>query len=339
MSKRYSRQELFSPIGASGQAKIRNKHVLVLGCGALGSSLTEMLVRAGICHLTIIDRDYVEISNLQRQNLFTEADAHERQPKVVAAEKRLRAINSDVNITAILADATVPLLRELLTDVDLIMDATDNFETRMILNDLSQQLKIPWIYGACVGSVGMSLTILPGKTPCLNCLLQAIPVQGLTCDTGGIISPAVQMTVAHQISEAMKILVEDFEALRGDYLYFDLWRNEIRCIRVDKVKNEHCLSCGKEASYPFLATENQMSTTVLCGRDTVQIRPAKEVTIDFVQLGELLTKAGFAVSTNPFLLSVQLERERMVIFKDGRAMIHGTKDIAHAKTIYHQFLS
>ncbi len=338
MSERYSRQELFAPIGKAGQEKIKYKHVLVLGCGALGSSLTEMLVRGGIGHLTMIDRDYVEMSNLQRQNLFTESDALERQPKAIAAKKRLLAINSDVRMTAIVADATVPMLEELLPDIDLIIDATDNFETRMILNDLSQQFMIPWIYGACVGSVGMSFTILPGKTPCLNCLLNAIPMQGMTCDTGGIISPAVQMTTAHQVSEAMKILVEDFDALRGDYLYFDLWRNESKTIRVGKVKNKDCLSCGEKPSYPFLAKENQMKPTVLCGRDTVQIRPARETEIDFTKLSEQLEKAGFDVSINPFLLSVQFETERMVIFKDGRAMVHGTKDIAHAKTIYHRFL-
>ena len=211
MSDRYSRQILFSPIGIEGQDKIRSKHVLIIGAGALGSGNAEMLTRAGVGKLTIVDRDYVEESNLQRQQLYTERDVEQKLPKAAAAEKRLREINSDVHIEAVIGDANPEKLAELAQGKDLIIDSTDNFETRLAINDISQKLNIPWIYGACVGSYGMSFTIIPGKTPCLNCLLKTIPIQGMTCDTVGIISPAVGMVVAHQTAEALKVLVEDWE--------------------------------------------------------------------------------------------------------------------------------
>ena len=241
MSDRYSRQVLFSPIGKEGQAKIRPKHCLIIGAGALGSGNAEMLTRAGIGKLTIVDRDYVEESNLQRQQLYTEQDVEQKLPKAAAAEKRLRAINSEVEIHAIIGDANPEKLDELVKGVDLIIDSTDNFETRMAINDISQKYKIPWVYGACVGSYGMSFTIIPGKTPCLNCLLKTIPMQGLTCDTAGIISPAVGMVVAHQIAEALKILVEDWDAVRPSFVSFDLWRNQYSSIKMSKAKDERLL--------------------------------------------------------------------------------------------------
>ena len=251
MSERYSRQILFPRIGKSGQAKISSKHVLIIGAGALGSGSAEMLTRAGIGKLTIIDRDYVEESNLQRQQLYTEEDVRERLPKAAAAELRLRAINSDVEIRGLIGDATPELMEELVAcKVDLIIDATDNFETRMVINDISQKFKIPWIYGACVGSFGMCFTIMPGVTPCLNCLLRAIPLQGMTCETGGIIAPAVGMVIAHQTAEALKILAEDWDAVRTAFVSFDLWRNQYTTMKMSKAKDAGCLSCGEP---PYLS--------------------------------------------------------------------------------------
>jgi molybdopterin/thiamine biosynthesis adenylyltransferase len=336
MQDRHSRQELFPPIGKEGQAKISSKHVLLIGAGALGSGNAEVLTRAGVGRLTIIDRDYVEASNLQRQQLYTEEDVLEKLPKAAAAEKRLRAIDSSAQITAIIGDANVTMLEELLDDVDLMIDATDNFETRMMMNDLSQKYQIPWIYGACVGSFGMSFTILPGQTPCLNCLLHSIPIQGMTCDTGGIIGPTVQMVIAHQSAEALKILVEDWEALRTGFVSFDMWRNQYTTMKMSRAKKAHCLSCGENPTYPYLDSENQMKTTVLCGRDTVQIRPPKEQQLVLGELAERLKRSGYEVKGNPYLLSVEWEEHRLVIFNDGRALIHGTKDLTHAKTIYHK---
>ena len=338
MDERYSRQVLFPGIGKTGQEKIRSKHVLMIGAGALGSGNAEILTRAGVGKITIIDRDYVEASNLQRQQLYTEEDVAQKLPKAAAAEKRLKAINSEVEIAAIIGDATPLLLEELVDGVDLIIDATDNFETRMTINDVSQKYTIPWIYGACVGSFGMSFVILPGKTPCLNCLLRTIPLQGMTCDTAGIIAPTVQMVISHQTAEALKVLVEDWDAVRTSFVSFDLWRNQYTSLKMSKARVAGCLSCGEERTYPYLDHENMMKTSVLCGRDTVQIRPSKQGEISLEKLSGQLTSLGYVVKGNPYLLSVEMGVERMVIFNDGRALIHGTKDITHAKTIYHRIL-
>lgn len=337
-NERYSRQILFPGIGKEGQEKISQKHVLIVGAGALGSGNAEVLIRAGIGKLTIIDRDYVEASNLQRQQLYTEEDVAEKLPKAAAAEKRLKAINSDVEITAIIGDATPEVLEDLVQKVDLIIDATDNFETRMAMNDASQKYRVPWIYGACVGSYGMSFTIIPGRTPCLNCLLRSIPLQGLTCDTGGIIGPAVQMVIAHQTAEALKILAEDWDAIRTTFVSFDLWRNEYTTMKMGKAKYAGCLSCGEEPTYPYLEKENMTKTTVLCGRDTVQIRPSIPGEFSLADLAGRLRSAGYTVKGNPYLLSVELGAERMVVFKDGRALIHGTKDLTHAKSTYQRIM-
>lgn len=336
--ERYSRQILFPHIGKEGQEKIRQKHVLIIGAGALGSSIAEMLVRAGVGKLTIVDRDYVEFSNLQRQQLYTERDVEARMPKAEAAKLRLSEINSEVSITAVVTDATPQKMEEWASKADLIMDATDNFETRMVINDLSQKYQKPWIYGACVGSTGMSFTIIPGVTPCLNCLLKSVPIQGLTCDTGGIISPAVQMAVSHQVAEAMKILVEDYDAVRTTLIFFDLWQNQYQAIKVGKAKKDDCLSCGQHPTYPFLEADNATKTTVLCGRDTVQVRPPRSMEVDFESLAGQLRQSGYEVQANPFLLSVQWGEDRMVIFKDGRALIHGTKDMSHAKSLYQKVM-
>lgn len=317
---------------------MREKHVLIIGAGALGSGSSEILTRAGVGKITIVDRDYVEASNLQRQQLYTEEDVAEKLPKAAAAEKRLRAINADVEIRAIIGDATPEMMEELAAGVDLMLDATDNFETRMMMNDISQKYKIPWIYGACVGSFGMSFSIIPGKTPCLNCLLRTIPLQGMTCDTGGIISPAVQMVIAHQTAEALKMLVEDWEAVRTSFVSFDVWRNQYTSMKMSKAKFAGCLSCGEERTYPYLDHENMTKTTVLCGRDTVQIRPSTPGQISLEQLASQLSGLGYAVKGNPYLLSVEIGEERMVIFKEGRALIHGTKDLTHAKSLYQRIL-
>ncbi|MFB6466292.1 thiazole biosynthesis adenylyltransferase ThiF [Cytobacillus sp. Hz8] len=338
MQERYSRQTLFAPIGLSGQAKIRSKHALIIGAGALGSGNAEILVRSGIGKLTIIDRDYIEASNLQRQQLYTEKDVEDKLPKAIAAKKRLQEVNSDVEVDAIVGDATPEVLEQYGQNVDLILDATDNFETRMAINDISQKYQIPWVYGACVGSFGMSFTIIPGITPCLNCLLKTIPIQGMTCDTGGIIAPAVQMVIAHQAAEALKVLAEDWNAIRQTLVSFDLWRNQYTAIKVSKAKDEHCLSCGSNPTYPYLAKENLTKTAVLCGRDTVQIRPPKKIMIQLQQLADKLQQLGYEVKGNPYLLSVDIEEKRMVIFQDGRALVHGLKNEDQAKSIYQRLL-
>ena len=337
MENRYSRQQLFSLIGERGQNFIRQKHVLIVGLGALGSASAEALVRAGIGELTIIDRDYVECSNLQRQQLYHEEDALKKLPKAIAAYNRLSQINSDVKINAHIMDVRADNLEGLLNHVHVIIDATDNFDIRFILNDFSQKYKIPWIYGSCVGSFGVSYTIIPEVTPCLHCVLKAVPMTGVTCDTAGIISPAVQMVVAYQIAECMKILVEDYSSLRDTYIAFDLWNNQHHAISVKKLKDENCSSCGNNPTYPFLSYEWQTKTEVLCGRNTVQIRPPRKMSMNFSFLQSKLEKLG-EVKRNPYLLSLQLNEMTMVFFQDGRVFVHGTNDMLQAKNLYYKVL-
>lgn len=337
MIERYSRQQLFTHIGDKGQEKIRNKHVLIVGAGALGSASAEAFVRAGIGKLTILDRDYVEWSNLQRQQLYSEKDAAEKLPKAIAARNRLKQLNSEVQIDAFVMDARADNMAALLGDVDIIIDAADNFEIRFVINDLSQKYDIPWIYGSCVGSYGACCTILPGKTPCLHCVLKTVPITGATCDTVGIISPAVQMVAAYQVAEAFKILVEDFSALRSTFLTFDLWSNQHYAINLEKVKTDNCPSCGTHRTYPYLSYEHQTKTEILCGRNTVQIRPPHHIHYDFDRLEEQLKKHG-KVDRNPYLLSCRINDYRLVIFHDGRVFVHGTNEIQKAKMMYYRLL-
>lgn len=336
--ERYSRQLLFKKIGEEGQRKLMNGHVLVIGAGALGTGNAEILVRAGVGTMTIVDRDYVEYSNLQRQQLYAEADATNRLPKAVAARQRLLDINSEVDIRSYVMDATANELKQLVSGVDLIIDATDNFETRLVINDISQKYNIPWIYGACVGSYGLSYMVIPGKTPCFNCLLNTVPLGGATCDTAGIIAPAVHMVVAYQTAEAIKWLTGDHDALRSELVSFDVWTNQHASIRVNWLKKEDCPSCGKDAVHPYLSQKHLSKTVVLCGRDTIQIRPPHQMERDLEQLSALLSREGGVVEANPFLVSYSFGEHRMVFFKDGRVLVHGTNDIAQAKSLYHRYL-
>ncbi|MDA1810125.1 molybdopterin-synthase adenylyltransferase MoeB [Bacillus sp. HSTU-bmb18] len=335
MAERYSRQQLFKPIGDRGQEKIRNKHVLIVGAGALGSASAESFVRAGIGKLTIIDRDYVEWSNLQRQQLYSEQDVREKLPKAIAAKNRLEKLNSEVQIDAFVMDACAENLEGLLENVDVIIDATDNFDIRFIINDLSQKYNIPWVYGSCVGSYGMSYTIIPQETPCLHCVLKNVPVTGVTCDTAGIISPTVQIVAAYQVAEALKILVEDFAAIRKTFFMFDIWSNQNHFIKLGKIKTDDCPSCGLNRTYPYLSYENQTKVAVLCGRNTVQIRTVESRQYNFDDIEKVLNKLG-KVDRNPYLLSCQLDEYRVVIFRDGRVFIHGTNDILKAKQLYYR---
>lgn len=271
------------------------------------------------------------------KELYEEEDAKQRIPKAVVAKRRLNQINTDVEIQAFVQDASASEIEAFVKDVDLIVDATDNFDTRMILNDISQKYQKPWIYGACVGSYGISYTIIPGKTPCLNCLLDSVPIGGLTCDTAGIISPTVQMVVAYQVSEGLKILVEDYESLRKKLVSFDLWSNQHTSISVDKLKKANCPSCGQKPIYPYLDYRNQTKTALLCGRDSVQIRPPSPVELDLEKLAQTLSKLDGKVERNPYLVSFIVGNHRLVMFKDGRALIHGTKEIEVAKTLYYRY--
>ncbi|WP_107838703.1 MoeB/ThiF family adenylyltransferase [Metasolibacillus meyeri] len=337
MHDRYSRQQLFQPIGQLGQQQLQQKHVLIVGVGALGSASAEALVRAGVGKLTLVDRDYVEWSNLQRQQLYTEQDAENKIPKVIAAQQRLQQINRDVLIDVHILDAYTAQFTTLLAGVDVMIDATDNFDIRFFLNDLAQKHHIPWVYGSCVGSYGATYTIVPKVTPCLHCLLSAIPNTGATCDTVGIISPTVQIVAAYQVAEVLKILVGNMATLRKSYLTFDVWQNQHYEINVNKIRQSDCPSCGTNPTYPYLAYENQTKLDILCGRDAVQIRPPQQVHYDLQQLAEKLQHHG-RIQQNPYLLSCQTEDYRFVLFQDGRVVIHGVQDVHQAKSIYYRLL-
>lgn len=339
MNGRYSRQTLFPPIGKAGQQRLREKHVLIIGVGALGTQSAEMLTRAGIGRLTIVDRDYIEWSNLQRQYLFTEEDAKKRLPKAIAAKRRLTNINSDVQINAHVMDVTPNELESLVADVDIMLDATDNFDIRMMMNDMSQRENIPWIYGSCVGSYGISYTIIPGETPCLHCLLGSIPIGGETCDTAGIIQPAAAQVVIHQTTEVLKLLTEDDESLRHKLVSFDLWKNEVVQMDIRSLKDNDCPSCSDGATYPFLTFDEQTKTAVLCGRESVQVRPPHLQERNLQAVANKLKNLSGNIEMNDFLLSFTMDDERMVLFKDGRALIHGTQDVDYAKTLYHRYFS
>ncbi|MBS4200760.1 ThiF family adenylyltransferase [Bacillus sp. FJAT-49732] len=335
---RYSRQILFKKIGEEGQKEIAKKHALILGVGALGTHTSETLARAGVRKLTIIDRDYVEMSNLQRQHLFTEEDALKKWPKAEAAKKRLQQINSEVDIEAIVAQADAALVERIIEDVDLLIDGTDNFETRFLMNDIAHKYNIPYIFGSCVGSFGMAFTIIPGETPCLQCLLKKLPLQGQTCDTVGIIAPTVQMVTAHQSAEALKILSGNRDTVRKTFVSFDLWDNEYVSLKTGALKDKACLSCGEDCTYPFLQADANTKVAVLCGRDAVQIRPAEGESLLLEQLAERWRSAGYEVGGNPFLLSIVKEGRSLVFFKDGRALVHGTKNLDEARRIYHSLI-
>ncbi|KUP06921.1 hypothetical protein Q75_06855 [Bacillus coahuilensis p1.1.43] len=337
---RYSRQERFNPIGKVGQQKIRNKHVLLIGIGALGTSLAEGLVRAGIGRLTIMDRDYVEWSNLQRQQLFTENDAIDHTPKVIAAKNALQKMNSDCEIDAYVCDVGPVELEKLSAgmNIDLILDGTDNFETRLVINDFAQKYQIPWIYGACVGSYGISYTIIPRETPCLYCLLEAIPLGGATCDTAGIISPTVQLVTSLQLVESLKLLTENRNAMRETLYTFDLWENSTRELTIQPLKKSDCPCCGDEKTHPFLDDQAMSRSAVLCGRDAVQIRPSHYHQTDLEVVANKLREIGLVVKKNDQLLIMEENRHRIVLFKDGRAIVHGTTDKNEAKSIYHRYL-
>jgi len=329
---RYSRQELFPGIGKEGQAKLQAGRVLIVGAGALGSSCAEMLARAGVGQITIVDRDYVEWSNLQRQQLYTEQDVKDKLPKAIAAKQRLEAINSGIDVNAIVSDLNGMNVEEYISGQSVIVDATDNFETRLIINDAAVKAKVPFVFGACVGSYGVTVPIIPGQTPCLHCLLNYLPAQNQTCDTVGVISPIVQLVTAYQVTAALKLLTG--KELPPTLQSFDIWTNEKAEINVNSLKDKNCPTCGSSPAFPFLAYENQTKAVVLCGRDTVQLRPGLPRAIPLEQLAQRLQGLAGEMVLNPYLLSCTYEDHRIVLFKDGRALIHGTNDPLQAKVVY-----
>lgn len=334
MNNRYEKQVLF--LGDSGQEQLQKAHAIIIGAGALGSASAEMLARAGVGHLTIVDRDYVEWSNLQRQNLYTEEDVQQKLPKAIAAKNRLKQINSDITINSYIIDVHASNIEKLIKDQSIIIDATDNFETRMIVNDAAVKQNIPFIFGACVASYGLTFSIIPNTTPCLHCLMKHLPLNGMTCDTVGVISPIVQVIASLQVTQALQLLTG--QQPPPIIQSFDLWKHEKAEINLSTLKNESCPTCGDQATYPYLAFENWTKTDVLCGRDAVQIRPSTSLSLSLDRLAQNVKGFVTNVKVNPYLLSCSFEDNRIVLFKDGRAIIHGTKETSKARAIYNKII-
>ncbi len=332
--ERYSRQVLFRGIGAEGQGKLTASRIAIVGCGATGSVLASLLARAGVGTIRVIDRDYVEASNLQRQSLFDEADATESLPKAIAAARKIAAFNSEIVIEPHVADLTPSNIGPLLEDAQLILDGTDNFETRYLINDFAVKNSIPWIYTAAVGSYGVTLNVLPGKTACLTCIF-ADPPQGTfeTCETAGILNSAVNLAASISATEAVKLLVGANDRLRRTLLSFDVWRNERAEVAADKPR-AGCRTCG-EHDFPHLAGEGRPHIT-LCGRNSVQIHERRRP-VDLAQLSEQLQPLG-TVRHNDFVLKFWHEPYEMTLFPDGRAIIKGTTDKTIARSLYARYV-
>lgn len=331
MTGRYSRQVLFEPIGESGQKKMAQSHILIVGAGALGSASAEMLVRAGVGKLTIADRDVLDWSNLQRQQLYTEQDVIDQLPKAAAAKKRLNEINSTVEIETMVADITAENAVEFAEGKTLIVDATDNIETRLLMNDASIKMNIPFFIGAVVASYGLTYSVGWKDRPCLHCLLNTLPPQTLTCDTAGVISPIIQVVAAHQVTNVFKYIVGE----EVDYRLksFDLWKGDQAAIDVRPLRRPECPSCSEQATYPFLSKEKQTRTAVLCGRNTVQITLSRERTVELGPLSKTIRPIVTDLISNPHLVACQFDGHRIVLFRDGRLLVHGTKDTVKAKSI------
>lgn len=337
---RYSRQILFEGIGAKGQARLRAARVLVVGCGALGSAHVEMLARAGVGCLRVADRDFVEESNLQRQTLFTESDAQTRTPKAIAAQTRVREINANVRVEAEVMDVSRANIERLIEDCALVLDGTDNFATRYLINDACVKHQVNWIYGAAVGSYGVTMTIRPRMTQCLRCVFEELPTAGSapTCDTAGVIMSVTQTIAALQVAEALKLLVGDVGALHRSLMQIDLWRNEWRRIKLGAPR-EDCPTCGALGEYAMLDAVGHEATTNLCGRDAVQVTPSphQTATLDLEKLAARLRVVG-EVKVNEYLLRVQAEECELTVFRDGRAIIRGTDDETRARALYARYV-
>lgn len=339
MNTRYSRQILFAPIGRSGQEKLLQSRVAIVGMGALGTVLANHMVRAGVGFVRLIDRDFVEPSNLQRQMLYDESDAAQHLPKAIAAHAKLSQINSEVGIEPVVTDLTAYNAEQLLCDVDLVLDATDNFQVRYLVNDICVKHGIPWVYGGAVSATGTFTAIRPGQTPCLRCLFPEAPNPGemATCDTAGVIGPIIHIVASYQATEALKMLVGADDARNPNLEHFDIWNNQHQQIKVANARRPDCPACGQQ-QFSFLQPPSDEGQAVsLCGRDTVQISPTANLSLDLEALAERLSPLG-TVERNRFLLRFHTEPHTLVVFPDGRVLVQGTDDISLARSLHARYI-
>ena len=336
---RYSRQMRFFGIGEEGQKRLLQSHVTLCGCGALGTVLANALVRAGVGHLRLVDRDFIETNNLQRQVLFDEHDVAENLPKAEAAARKLGAINSSVFVETVVTDIDRTNIIELVQDADLILDGTDNFEIRYLINDAAIKLGKPWVYGGCIGSHGQTMTILPGQTPCLRCVFEAAPNPGEagTCETAGVLSPIVNIVASYQASEALKILTGGLDKVNRELIYLDVWENIQRRIKIAPLLGNVDCPCCQKRRFEWLDGDQGSHTTSLCGRNAVQVAHRTPSALNFEDMAGHLETLG-EVSYNRFLLKFKVDGYDFTVFPDGRAIIKGTNDVDKARTLYAKYV-
>lgn len=337
MHERYSRQILFGEIGETGQRRLLASRACIIGSGALGTAQAEALARAGVGRLRIVDRDFVEASNLQRQTMFTEQDARERLPKAVACAQHIAEINSEIETEAVVADVNQSNIEGFIKDCDVVLDGTDNFATRYLINDACVKHEVAWVYGAAVGSYGVTMTVRPHMSPCLRCIFEEAPPAGSapTCDTAGVIMPIIAIVAAVQVTETLKLLTGQTEMLHHALMRFDVWRNEWRSISLGSPTAD-CPTCilGR---YKTLEAEAGDYTAILCGRDAVQISPRQPTRIDLAVLAARLRAAG-NVTVNPYLLRLQAGDYELTVFQDARSIIRGTDDVPTARSLYAKYV-
>jgi adenylyltransferase/sulfurtransferase len=332
--ERYSRQILFAGIGEAGQESLLRSHAAIAGCGALGSFHAAALARAGVGRLTIIDRDYVEASNLHRQWLFEEGDAAEALPKAIAAQRRIARINSSIPVRGVVADLTASNVQELLGDTNVIIDGTDNFETRYLINDFAVSRGIPWIYGAAVGSYGLTMPVIPGRTACLRCVYPDPPSGAQpTCETAGVLNAVISAVASLQVADALKLLTGHAEMVRARITTIDVWSGDIRQIPALE-RDPDCPTCGLR-QFTFLE-ETECPPVMLCGRNAVQIRAGSRQ-VDLAELQQRLAPLG-EVRANEYALRFSIESYELTVFADGRAIVKGISDLGVARSLYARYV-
>jgi adenylyltransferase/sulfurtransferase len=330
----------FFGIGEAGQRRLLDSHVTLCGCGALGTVLANALVRAGVGHLRLVDRDFIETHNLQRQVLFDEHDVAENLPKAEAAARKLNAINSSVHVEPVVTDIDRTNIEELCKDADIILDGTDNFEIRYLINDVAVKLNKPWVYGGSIGSHGQTMTILPGQTPCLRCVFEAAPNPGEagTCETAGVLSPIVNIIASFQVTEAFKILTGKLDKVNRELIYIDVWENIQKRIKIAPLLGKVDCPCCQRRQFEWLQGEQGSQTTSLCGRNAVQVAHRHSSTLNFEEMAHHLEALGSEVNYNRFLLKFNTDGYEFTVFPDGRAIIKGTSDVEKARTLYARYI-
>jgi adenylyltransferase/sulfurtransferase len=333
---RYHRQQILPQIGGDGQQRLAQSRVVLIGCGALGTVIADQLARAGVGFLRIVDRDLVEWTNLQRQVLFDEADARDATPKAVAAAKRLSAINSSIQIDASVTDVDGTNIESLVDGIHLILDGTDNVDTRYLINDVAVKRNVPWVYGACVGTEGRAMAIVPGSTACLRCVFPQPPGPGElpTCDTAGVLAPVANIVASIQVTMAMKLLLG--ESSKTELVRIDGWTPRFHVTETRNARRDDCPTCARR-QFEFLERSTSSSNARLCGRNAVQVRPDARFEMS---LDQLARKIGTSVDVQrtPYLLRLRDDAIELSIFPDGRAIVHGTSDPARARAIYARYV-